>query len=174
MPPGALAGRRPAGAAAGVRPPAAAPRRAVAARATGERLRGRRGSHAAPQCGGAGPRQRQPPPQPRGRRPPSSAPIPPLGGLPVGDLWIPDPLLDVAAVRAAAGAPGAVASAGGGGRARRRGPPDLPSLLMDGRIVYLGMPVRDRGDKEGSCECGRADVRLDHPSFSCLSSSCPP
>lgn len=61
-----------------------------------------------------------------------------------GELYIPDPLMDVSAIRAAAGAPGAAAGAGGGGggRPRRRGPPDLPSLLMDGRIVYLGMPVR--------------------------------
>lgn len=60
------------------------------------------------------------------------------------ELYIPDPLMDVSAIRAAAGAPGAAAGAGGGGggRPRRRGPPDLPSLLMDGRIVYLGMPVR--------------------------------
>jgi hypothetical protein len=57
---------------------------------------------------------------------------------------MPDPLMDVSAIQAAAGAPGAAAGAGGGGggRPRRRGPPDLPSLLMDGRIVYLGMPVR--------------------------------
>lgn len=32
---------------------------------------------------------------------------------------------------------------GGGGSARpRTAPPDLPSLLLDARICYLGMPVR--------------------------------
>lgn len=25
----------------------------------------------------------------------------------------------------------------------RRPPPDLPSILLNGRIVYIGMPVRD-------------------------------
>jgi hypothetical protein len=60
-----------------------------------------------------------------------------------GEVFIPDMLMGE--IRAAAGAPGAAAGAGGGGggRPRRRGPPDLPSLLMDGRIVYLGMPVSD-------------------------------
>lgn len=32
---------------------------------------------------------------------------------------------------------------GGGGSARpRTAPPDLPSLLLDARICYLGMPVK--------------------------------
>ncbi|CAK8544633.1 unnamed protein product [Lathyrus sativus] len=29
----------------------------------------------------------------------------------------------------------------GGGRRRRSSPPDLPSVLLDGRIVYIGMPL---------------------------------
>jgi hypothetical protein len=67
-----------------------------------------------------------------------------LAAMQPGEIYMPDPLMDVSAIQAAAGAPGAAAGAGGGGggRPRRRGPPDLPSLLMDGRIVYLGMPVR--------------------------------
>ena len=76
----------------------------------------------------------------------ASCPVVALAAMQPGELYIPDPLMDVSAIRAAAGAPGAAAGAGGGGggRPRRRGPPDLPSLLMDGRIVYLGMPVRFR------------------------------
>lgn len=66
-----------------------------------------------------------------------------MASMQPGEIYVPDPLMDISAIRAAAGAPGAAAGAGGGGgRPRRRGPPDLPSLLMDGRIVYLGMPVR--------------------------------
>jgi ATP-dependent protease ClpP protease subunit len=43
-------------------------------------------------------------------------------------------------VEASAGAPGAVAS-GGDDHKPRTPPPDLPSLLLDSRICYLGMPL---------------------------------
>lgn len=33
-------------------------------------------------------------------------------------------------------------SAGGGGAGPGQAPPDLPSLLLDGRICFIGMPVR--------------------------------
>lgn len=68
----------------------------------------------------------------------------PLLGSTTQGLLIPDPLWDIPEIRAAAGSPGAAAGAtySGGGPRRRSQPPDLPSLLMDARICYLGMPVR--------------------------------
>lgn len=51
---------------------------------------------------------------------------------------------------------GKIGGAGRGKRSRRNKPPDLPSLLLDSRICYIGMPVRgasegqDRG-WEGVC-----------------------
>ena len=33
-------------------------------------------------------------------------------------------------------------SAGGGGAGPGQAPPDLPSLLLDGRICFIGMAVR--------------------------------
>jgi len=36
---------------------------------------------------------------------------------------------------------GTPAGAGGGGRRSGRAPPDLPSLLLDSRIVYIGMAL---------------------------------
>ena len=43
-------------------------------------------------------------------------------------------------LQARGGAPAAAASAGDDHKPRTP-PPDLPSLLLDSRIVYLGMPV---------------------------------
>lgn len=40
------------------------------------------------------------------------------------------------------GAPGEAAAASYDGHKPQTPPPDLPSLLLDSRIVYLGMPVR--------------------------------
>lgn len=50
-------------------------------------------------------------------------------------------LLPEPALQARGGAPAAAASAGDDHKPRTP-PPDLPSLLLDSRIVYLGMPVR--------------------------------
>ncbi len=57
------------------------------------------------------------------------------------DLWTPDQHLHIPDVHAAA-AP-AVVSPGSGyeDHKPRTPPPDLPSLLLDSRITYLGMPV---------------------------------
>eukprot|EP00887_Chlorella_sp_A99_P004139 scaffold23.g4139.t1 len=54
------------------------------------------------------------------------------------ELWVPDSRLEVSA---GMGAPGAAASSGGDDHKPRTPPPDLPSLLLDSRIVYLGMPL---------------------------------
>lgn len=64
------------------------------------------------------------------------------------ELWTPDSRVQLPAVEASSGAPGAAAT-GGDDHKPRTPPPDLPSLLLDSRICYLGMPVRaaaaDRG-----------------------------
>ena len=60
----------------------------------------------------------------------------------VGDLWVPPtdfPLLDEPV--ALSGGGGAAVSASSGGHKPRTPPPDLPSLLLNARIVYLGMPL---------------------------------
>lgn len=58
------------------------------------------------------------------------------------DLWTPEQSIQLPYVQAAA-AP-AVVSPGSGyeDHKPRTPPPDLPSLLLDSRITYLGMPVR--------------------------------
>jgi Clp protease len=59
-----------------------------------------------------------------------------------GDLWVPPtdfPLLDETV--ALSGGGGAAVSASSGGHKPRTPPPDLPSLLLNARIVYLGMPL---------------------------------
>ena len=57
------------------------------------------------------------------------------------DLWTPEQSIELPHVQAAA-AP-AVVSPGSGyeDHKPRTPPPDLPSLLLDSRITYLGMPV---------------------------------
>ena len=55
-------------------------------------------------------------------------------------LWRPEPPSASLDVQARGGAPAAAASAGDDHKPRTP-PPDLPSLLLDSRIVYLGMPV---------------------------------
>ena len=73
-----------------------------------------------------------------------------------GQVWVPEAELQMPEVRAAAGAPAAVGY-GGNGRRPRTPPPDLPSLLLDARICYLGMPVRAccaSVQKQGLCHCG--------------------
>ncbi|PRW44960.1 protease complex subunit 3 [Chlorella sorokiniana] len=54
-------------------------------------------------------------------------------------LWTP-PAAQLVDVQARGGAPAAAASAGDDHKPRTP-PPDLPSLLLDSRIVYLGMPL---------------------------------
>ncbi|CAL8460690.1 g221 [Coccomyxa elongata] len=61
----------------------------------------------------------------------------------VSELWMPENLLQTApSISAAAGggAP-AAASVGYDDHKPRTPPPDLPSLLLDSRITYLGMPL---------------------------------
>ena len=62
--------------------------------------------------------------------------------LGASDLWTPEQSVVLPHVQAAA-AP-AVVSPGSGyeDHKPRTPPPDLPSLLLDSRITYLGMPVR--------------------------------
>lgn len=65
-----------------------------------------------------------------------------MPSLCAGSIWVPPtdfPLLDETV--ALAGGGGAAVSAGGGGHKPRTPPPDLPSLLLNARIVYLGMPL---------------------------------
>ena len=58
------------------------------------------------------------------------------------DLWTPDSSLALPpVVEASSGAPGAAVSSGGDDHKPRTPPPDLPSLLLDSRICYLGMPL---------------------------------
>ena len=60
------------------------------------------------------------------------------------DLWVPECMVQLpnTEARGGAGAPGAVAGYGYDDHKPRTPPPDLPSLLLDSRITYLGMPVR--------------------------------
>ena len=46
-------------------------------------------------------------------------------------------------------------SMGGGGGAPAQAPPDLPSLLLNSRICYLGMPVRARAERSRHLVCTR-------------------
>lgn len=57
-------------------------------------------------------------------------------------LWTPEPAkMQLPNVQANSGAPGAAAGTGYDDHKPRTPPPDLPSLLLDSRIVYLGMPL---------------------------------
>jgi ATP-dependent Clp endopeptidase proteolytic subunit ClpP len=58
------------------------------------------------------------------------------------ELWTPELSVPPSAIiQASSGAPGAVAGTGYDDHKPRTPPPDLPSLLLDSRIVYLGMPL---------------------------------
>ena len=57
------------------------------------------------------------------------------------ELWVPEAGLVVPEARGRGGAP-ASESVGYDEHKPRTPPPDLPSLLLDSRITYLGMPVR--------------------------------
>ena len=48
--------------------------------------------------------------------------------------------------------------AAGTGAAPGQAPPDLPSLLLDGRICYIGMPVRGQ---QSSSRAALSERRLD-------------
>lgn len=67
------------------------------------------------------------------------------------DLWVPECMVQLphveAAARAAAGQPGVAVSSAYDDHRPRTPPPDLPSLLLDSRITYLGMPVRSERTK---------------------------
>ena len=60
-----------------------------------------------------------------------------------GELWRPDNVIQSmpSIVAAAGGGAPAAASVGYDDHKPRTPPPDLPSLLLDSRITYLGMPV---------------------------------
>ncbi|KAG7670724.1 putative ATP-dependent Clp protease proteolytic subunit-related protein 3, chloroplastic [Nannochloris sp. 'desiccata'] len=59
-----------------------------------------------------------------------------------GELWTPEPTkMQLPNIQANSGAPGAAAGTGYDDHKPRTPPPDLPSLLLDSRIVYLGMPL---------------------------------
>ena len=58
-----------------------------------------------------------------------------------GELWVPDETGKIPLTTAAGGAPAAANYANYDDHRARTPPPDLPSLLLDGRIVFLGMPV---------------------------------
>ncbi len=73
------------------------------------------------------------------------------------DLWVPECMVQLphveAAARAAAGQPGVAVSSAYDDHRPRTPPPDLPSLLLDSRITYLGMPVRSERAKPWRCAC---------------------
>lgn len=73
------------------------------------------------------------------------------------ELWTPDGPHGLPHVQAASGAPGAAAATSYDDHKPRTPPPDLPSLLLDSRIVYLGMPVWKRLGQ--SCEWPAAASR---------------
>lgn len=58
------------------------------------------------------------------------------------ELWTPPTTLEMPEVQAAGGGAATVSTGYDEHRARTP-PPDLPSLLLDSRIVYLGMPVSE-------------------------------
>ena len=58
-----------------------------------------------------------------------------------GELWLPDETGTIPLVTAS-GAPAAANYAASDEHQARTPPPDLPSLLLDSRIVFLGMPVQ--------------------------------
>ncbi|CAG9463270.1 unnamed protein product [Pedinophyceae sp. YPF-701] len=70
-------------------------------------------------------------------------------GLPKVEMWMPNKelqrvdkrVVSMQDVMMNSGAPGAAVASGGDQHKPKTPPPDLPSLLLDSRIVYLGMPL---------------------------------
>ena len=60
----------------------------------------------------------------------------------MGELWLPDETGQIPLITASS-APAAANYSSNDEHRARTPPPDLPSLLLDSRIVFLGMPVRD-------------------------------
>jgi hypothetical protein len=58
-----------------------------------------------------------------------------------GELWVPDETGQIPLITAGQ-APAAANYSSSDDHTARTPPPDLPSLLLDSRIVFLGMPVR--------------------------------
>lgn len=67
-----------------------------------------------------------------------------------GELWLPDETGQIPLITAS-GAPAAANYAASDEHSARTPPPDLPSLLLDSRIVFLGMPVRSNMSSHGIC-----------------------
>ncbi len=59
----------------------------------------------------------------------------------MGELWLPDETGQIPLITASS-APAAANYSSNDEHRARTPPPDLPSLLLDSRIVFLGMPVR--------------------------------
>ena len=59
-----------------------------------------------------------------------------------GELWVPDETGQIPLITAGQGASAAASYSSSDDHKARTPPPDLPSLLLDSRIVFLGMPVR--------------------------------
>lgn len=69
----------------------------------------------------------------------------------MGELWLPDETGQIPLITASS-APAAANYSSNDEHRARTPPPDLPSLLLDSRIVFLGMPVRDLSiAKRNSC-----------------------
>ena len=67
-------------------------------------------------------------------------------------LWVPGASSDIPLYpQAAAGAPAQAVYASYDEHKARTPPPDLPSLLLDSRITFLGMPVPSSIVQSGSC-----------------------
>lgn len=60
----------------------------------------------------------------------------------MGELWLPDETGQIPLITASS-APATASYSANDEHKARTPPPDLPSLLLDSRIVFLGMPVGD-------------------------------
>jgi len=58
-----------------------------------------------------------------------------------GELWVPDETGQIPLITAGQGASAAASYSSSDDHKARTPPPDLPSLLLDSRIVFLGMPL---------------------------------
>ena len=61
----------------------------------------------------------------------------------MGELWLPDETGQIPLITASS-APAAANYSSNDEHKARTPPPDLPSLLLDSRIVFLGMPVQEQ------------------------------